>query len=69
MTCALPACTIERRERRIRKQRRWDLRWAVANDDEKWFRTLEAKEEMRARKRACMVPYEFAIRFGSVESQ
>ena len=27
---------IERRERRVRKQRKWDVRWAEQNDYNRW---------------------------------
>jgi len=57
--------TIERRERRLRKQRKWDLRWAEANDYNRWCALEDAKELKRARKKASIVSCKFRIRFGS----
>ena len=55
---------IERRERRLRKQLKWDLRWAEANDDKKWAALQAAKARRRARGKASMVPCVFKVRFG-----
>jgi hypothetical protein len=56
--------SIERRERRARKRRRWDLRWAEANEYERWCALQDVKELWRARKRASVVSCEFQVRFG-----
>lgn len=55
---------IERRERRVRKQRKRDVRWAEQNDYNRWSALQTRKERRRARGKASMVPCEFHIRFG-----
>lgn len=55
---------IERRERRFRKQRKWDLRWAEANDGERWVALQVAKVLWRARGKASAVECKFEVRFG-----
>lgn len=55
---------IERRERRLLKQRRWDLRWAEANEGEKWVALQVAKALCRAAGRASTVECAFGVRFG-----
>ena len=62
MPTALTA--IERRERRLRKQRKWDLRWAEANEEAQWMALQEAKARRRARGKASMVPCVLRVRFG-----
>ena len=54
---------IERRERRRRKQRKWDLRWAEANDGERWVALQVAKVLWRARGKASAVECKFEVRF------
>ena len=46
---------IERRERRLQKQRKWDLRWADANDRERWVTLQVAKALWRAWGKASTV--------------
>jgi hypothetical protein len=55
---------VERRERRLRKQRKWDLRWAEANDGERWVALQVAKALWRARGKASTVECKFEVRFG-----
>ena len=56
---------IERRERRIKKQCKWDLRWAEKNDYYKWCALQDRKARRRERGKANMVPCKFRVRFGS----
>lgn len=56
---------IKRRERRIKKQRKYDLKWAEQNDYNKWEALEARKEKRRARGKANMVPCKFRIRFGA----
>ena len=56
---------IERRERRIKKQRKYDYKWAETNDYNKWDALETRKEMRRARGKANMVPCKFRIRFGA----
>jgi len=55
---------IERRERRLRKQHKWDLRWAEANAEEMWVAFQAAKALRRARGKASMVQCLLEVRFG-----
>jgi len=55
---------IERRERRLRKQRKWDLRWAEANAEEMWVALQTAKALRRARGKESMVQCLLEVRFG-----
>ena len=59
---------IERRERRIKKQRKWDLRWAEANDYYKWCALEDRKEWRRKRGKANMVPCKFRVRFARLKN-
>ena len=55
---------IERRERRLRKQHKWDLRWAEANEEAMWVAFQAAKALRRARGKASMVQCLLEVRFG-----
>ena len=55
---------IERRERRRRKQRKWDLRWAELNEEAMWVAFQAAKARRRARGKVSMVQCLHEVRFG-----
>lgn len=60
--------SIERRERRVRKRRKRDLRWAEADEYYRWCALEDAKASRRAHKKASAVSCKFRVRFGR-ESQ